>query len=68
MMWIPIAAWIAAAVIAIVLLGFCAYEIGWKAKRLQADIADLLTLSTQVDQLRAGLVTVQQRIAESGVR
>ncbi len=39
--WIPIAAWGAAVLLAVVVLGFCAYEINWKAKRLQRDLRRL---------------------------
>ena len=39
--WIPIGAWIAAVLVAVVVLGFCAYEIIWKTNRLRADIAEL---------------------------
>jgi hypothetical protein len=66
--WIPIAAWIAAALIAVVLLGFCAYEIIWKARRLQADLRELQTLAVQVEALRTGIADAQQRIAASGLR
>ena len=40
MAWIPIAAWIAALVVALVLLGYCAYEIAWKAKRDPSEEAE----------------------------
>jgi hypothetical protein len=50
-------AWAVAAAIAVVVAGFCAYEIRWKLTRLRADLAALtVTLDeTNVlgDQLRA---------------
>jgi hypothetical protein len=66
--WIPISAWIAAAVIAVVLLGFCTYEIMWKAKRLQADLRELQTLADQLRHLRGELVVTQERLAATGLR
>jgi hypothetical protein len=66
--WIPIAAWIAAAALAVVVLGFCAYEIVWKAKRLQRDLRELTGLSAQLSDLRAELEVAQQRLAATGLR
>ncbi|HEV7203679.1 MAG TPA: hypothetical protein VGN18_03670 [Jatrophihabitans sp.] len=68
MAWIPIVAWGAALLIAAVLLGFCAYEVSWKAKRLQRDLAALQGLAEQADQLRGQLTTVQERLAATGLR
>lgn len=68
MAWIPIAAWIAAGVLALVVLGFCAYEIMWKAKRLQADLRELQTLSGRLEQLRGEMATTQERLAATGLR
>ena len=68
MSWVPIGAWIAAAVVTVVLLGFCAYEISWKAKRLQADLRKLQALNAQLAQLQAELVATQQRVAATGLR
>ena len=63
MHWIPIGAWIAAAAIAVVVLGFCAYEIMWKSKRLRTDMAQLMTLNGQLTELQGSIMTVQQRFA-----
>lgn len=68
MVWIPIAAWCAAALIAVVLLGFCAYEIAWKTKRLNRDLRAMQGLAAQLAQLRADIAEAQQRIAASGLR
>jgi hypothetical protein len=65
--WIPIAAWIAAAVVAVVLLGFCAYEISWKTKRLQADLRELQGLADQLTGLRGELAQTQNRLAATGL-
>jgi hypothetical protein len=67
--WIPVGAWVAAAVIAVVVLGFCGYELAWKAKRLQADVRELQalagraqTLMGRAKALRAELADTQQNI------
>lgn len=63
--WIPIGAWIAAAAVAIVVLGFCAYEVSWKAKRLRRDLAAVQRDAEQLQVLREQLVDAQQRIAQT---
>ena len=63
MHWIPIAAWIAAAAIAVVVMGFCAYEIAWKSKRLRSDVGELLSLSGQLTDLQGSIAVVSQRVA-----
>lgn len=66
-MWIPIGAWAGAALIALVVLGFCAYEVAWKSKRLRADLQRLTELATQSQDLRAELIATQQRIGATGL-
>jgi hypothetical protein len=66
--WIPIAAWCAAALVAVVVLGFCAYEIAWKTRRLYRDMQKMDGLSAQLAALRGELAEAQQRIAASGLR
>lgn len=68
MHWVPIAAWAAAAVVAVVVLGFCAYEISWKAKRLQRDLRTLQAVAGQVAELRGRVAETQERIAAAGLR
>ena len=60
-MLIPIVAWAAAAAIAVVVLGFCGYEIIWKASRLRRDVARLQVAADQLSELRDGLAEIQQR-------
>lgn len=67
MEWIPIAAWGAAVAVALVVLGFCAYEISWKAKRLKHDVADLTEVAEQLHHLRGRLAEAQQRLSASGL-
>ena len=68
MAWIPIAAWCFAGVLALVVLGFCGYEIFWKAQRLQRDVQKLEGLTDQLTELRAQLAEAQQRVAAAGLR
>lgn len=68
MAWIPVVAWIAAAVVAVVVLGFCTYEIVWKAKRLRSDLAELKVLADQLQGLSGQLADTQQRLAATGLR
>ena len=67
-MLIPIVAWAAAAVVAVVVLGFCAYEIIWKANRLRRDVAGLQVAADQLTELRDGLAAAQQRAAAARMR
>lgn len=67
-MLIPIVAWAAAGAVAFVLLGFCAYEIVWKANRLRRDVARLHAVADQLTELRAGLTAAQQRAVAARTR
>ena len=68
MLWIPLAAWCFAGVLALVVLGFCGYEIFWKAQRLERDLRRLQGLNGQLTELRAQLAAAQQRVAATGLR
>ena len=68
MHWIPIAAWGFAGVLALVVLGFCGYEIFWKAQRLERDLRRLQGLTEQLTELRGQLAEAQQRVAAAGLR
>ncbi len=61
MEWIPIGAWLAALVVAVVVFGYCAYELAWKTRRLRRDLAQLQTLNGQLGELYTGLADVQRR-------
>lgn len=61
--WLPIAAWGAAALIAVVVLGFCAYEITWKANRLRRDLRNLQSAADELAELRSRLNATGQRLA-----
>jgi hypothetical protein len=66
--WIPVGAWAGAALLALVLLGFCAYELTWKAKRLRTDLARLQGLAADAQELRDRLEATKRRIAATGLR
>jgi hypothetical protein len=53
--WIPIAVWAGAAALALVVLGFCSYELVWKSNRLRADLARLQQANDQLATLRSEL-------------
>jgi hypothetical protein len=65
MIWIPVAAWIAAVVIAVIVLGFAGYEIWWKAGRLQQDVRRLTALGAELIAVQQGVVAAQQRLAHA---
>lgn len=58
--------WIAvggAVIVAIVVLGFCAYELHWKLSRLRADLNRVQTLSGELSAVVGQLTEAQSRIA-----
>lgn len=61
MSWVPLAAWIAAFAVAVLVLGFCAYELRWKTQRLNADVGKLQALGAELVRLQGELAVVQQR-------
>ena len=58
-----VAAWAGAVVLAAVVLGFCAYEITWKAGRLRRDLARLRDTQAEAMTLRAALTSAAERLA-----
>lgn len=67
-MLIPVIAWAAAVAVALVVLGFCAYEIIWKTNRLRRDLARLQVAADQLSELRDGLAAAQQRVTAARAR
>ncbi|MDT4891421.1 MAG: hypothetical protein QOE97_456 [Pseudonocardiales bacterium] len=63
MHWIALIAWGGALAVALVVLGFCAYEIVWKANRLRADLARLQAVQGELQRVGAELSTATQRLA-----
>ncbi len=68
MHWIPLIAWLAALVVAAVVLGFCAYELRWKANRLQRDLENLHAANADLESIRQTVALTQQRIAAATAR
>ena len=67
-MWVLVGAWAVAAAVALVVLGFCAYELTWKADRLRGDLRHLQALMDDAERLRIKLAATRQRIAATGLR
>jgi hypothetical protein len=66
--WIPLAAWAGALVLASLVLGFLAYEVSWKASRLRADLARLQAMQGEALNLRDALLAAAERVSRSGIR
>jgi outer membrane murein-binding lipoprotein Lpp len=64
----PLLAWLGAVVIAAVVLGFCAHEIIWRARRLQGDLRQLQADSARLAQLQDHVAAAQRRLARTGAR
>jgi hypothetical protein len=60
-------AWIVALAVAVVVLGFCAYEIVWKARRLSRDLAGLQELDERMGTVREQLAVTQDRLAAARI-
>jgi hypothetical protein len=60
---IALVAWICAAVFALAVLGFCAYELTWRTRRLRRDLDRLRELAARAEVLRADLADAQVRLA-----
>lgn len=68
MNWVPVAAWGGAVLIAAVVLGFCAYEISWKARRLRTDLTALQGTADRLAELQGQVAEVSDRVAATGLR
>jgi hypothetical protein len=60
--WAVVIVWIVAVAFGVVVLGFCAYELRWKALRLRDDLHRLRSLEAPARQLAAELSAAQQRL------
>ena len=65
MIWIPVAAWIVAVAVAVIVLGFAGYEIWWKTGRLQGDLRRLIALGDELNAVQRDLAAAQQRLSRS---
>ncbi len=61
------AAWIGVALVALIVLGFCAYEIVGKSRRLRREMRRLEAATARLQTLRDDLVAAQQRAAGTGL-
>jgi hypothetical protein len=59
--WIVAGAWLFAVLFALVILGFTAYELSWKARRLQSDTSKLVALLGQLAATAADLQGCAER-------
>ncbi len=59
-------AWSIAAVLAIVVLGFCAYEVRWKLNRLSSDIARLRSVADRLAELQSELTAAAAALPTRG--
>jgi hypothetical protein len=62
---IDIVAWALAGALAIVVLGFAAFEIRWKLRRLRTDIDELDTVVGQLRTVQADLTTLANRVSST---
>lgn len=65
MSWIVVVTWAGALVFAAVVLGFCAYEVTWKARRVQADLVRLQATQRDVMSLRTALQAAARRLNDA---
>jgi hypothetical protein len=54
--------WVGAVVLALVILGFCAYEIAWKTRRLGQDVEGLQKLQVQLRGLQQQVADAQTTV------
>lgn len=59
--WIPLIAWVAALVVGVVILGFCGYEVAWKADRLRRDLARLQALTEPIAAIQNDIAAARHR-------
>jgi hypothetical protein len=59
---IVVIAWGIAAAIALIVLGFCAYEVFWKLNRLAGDLARLRSVLAGLTELQADLSSAAARL------
>jgi len=62
--WVVVGAWIFAGLFAAVLLGFAAYELSWKSRRLLSDQAKLTAVSAQVSAVASDLQRAGARASQ----
>ncbi len=58
-------AWIAAALVALVVLGFTTYEVTWKSKRLASDLHRLQGDIAQLNEVQRDLASAAAQLVEA---
>lgn len=61
--WWVLGVWIGVAVLAAVVLGFCAYEVSWKSRRLTGDLDKLADVQARLTNLQGEVQSLQRKIA-----
>lgn len=62
---IDVVAWAVAGALAIVVIGFCGYEIRWKLRRLRADLDELDVVIGQLRDVQADLGALAGRLSST---
>jgi hypothetical protein len=62
--WVVGGAWIGAGVLALLVLGFCAYELSWKTRRLRREGARMQALGERAQALQGEVAALHQRAAQ----
>lgn len=62
--WLVAVVWIGAVVVAALVLGFCAYELHWKSRRLRADLSRLTALGEPLAGLVSTGETMRRRLGD----
>ncbi|MEO8889353.1 MAG: hypothetical protein ABI301_08090 [Jatrophihabitantaceae bacterium] len=63
MVGIAVIAWVVALALAVVVLAFCGYEIGWKARRLRTDLVRLQAVTERLQGLQTDIAAVRGQLA-----
>jgi hypothetical protein len=53
--------WVGAVLVALAILGFCAYELSWKLRRLRVDVTKLQGTVQELTLVQVQLATLQLR-------
>jgi hypothetical protein len=63
--WLILGVWLGAVVLAAVVLGFCAYELRWRSKRLAGDLDRLSELSATLAGLQDDVRIASRRLTDA---
>jgi type VI protein secretion system component VasK len=64
--WTPLIAWLVALAVAVLVLGFCAYEVGWRTRRLRTDLARLQDLGAELAAVATRVAALRDRVEHVG--